>query len=162
MAYDASARTAELGHKAGVLPPLDKLEIKDVILQRAPVTVAPGQIAIIQKQVLVVVKRQRDGGLYAVPVGMNTGEDFKFNANDVLYFADPHELYKHWPAEMWTAIDKHEARQSMSELQAEMALGSKATYFAGDFGNRNIEYSGSGKTIKIKFEKNHATQITEK
>jgi hypothetical protein len=160
--YDPATRTAGLSHSSGMLPPLEKLVIKDVFLQRAPVAIAPGQVTIVQKQVLAAVHRERQAGMSAVSVGVNTGEDFKFTANDIFYFADPHELYKHWPAEVWAAIDKHEARQGMNELQAEMALGTKATYFAGDYGNRTIDYSGTGKPIRIKFEKNHAVSIIQR
>src|SRR5262245_57906978 len=45
--FNAESRSADLAHEVGVLPPLEKLEIKDVILQRAPVVPVPGQVVVV-------------------------------------------------------------------------------------------------------------------
>lgn len=159
--YSVSERQAELGHKSGLLPPLEKLRIKDVVLQRAPASVSPGQIAIVQRLVLAVVERPHDPGLWAAPVGMNVGDDFKFTANDGFFFADPHELYKHWPADVWTAVDRHEAKQGMNELQVELALGSSAIVGSGDYGNRTLYYSNGGHPVTVTFANNKAASVVQ-
>jgi len=50
----------------------------------------------------------------------------------MFFFEDPHQLYKHWPAETWSAIDQHQAKQGMSELQAAFALGANISSGEGD------------------------------
>lgn len=157
--YTASSHEVDWKRKAGLLPPLEKLEIEDVILQRAPASVAPGQIAAVQKQVMAVFKRPGPGGSYAFAIGTNVGNDFTFTANDLLFLADPHELYKHWPPEVWKAIDQHEAREGMNELQVGFALGTSATAGSGDYGNRTLEFTNNGKPVRVTFEKNKAVAI---
>lgn len=159
--YSASGHQAELGHKSGVLPPLEKLQIKDVILQRAPASVPPGQIAIVQRWVLAVVERPHDPGLWAAPVGVNVGDDFKFTANDAFFFADPHELYKHWSADVWTDVDHHQARQGMNELQVELALGVSGIIGSGDYGNRTLQYSNGGHPVTVTFVNNKAVSVVQ-
>jgi len=159
--YNPASHSADLAHKAGVLPPLDKLVIKDVIQQRAPVALAPGQVAIVHKQLLAVADRPGQPGSIAVPVGTNTNDDFQFTANDNLFFADPHELYKHWPPEVWSAIDQHQARKGMTELQVSFALGAVTGATAGEYGDRTAQYRSGGSLFNVTFAKNRAVEIVE-
>ncbi len=159
--YNAASHQAELGRKSGVLPPLEKLQIKDVVLQRAPANVSPGQVVIVQKLVLAVVERQNDPGLHAVAVGVNVGDDFKFTANESLFFADPHELYKHWPADVWTAVDSHQAKEGMNELQVEFALGTSGIIGSGEYGDRTLEYANGGHPVTVTFVKNKAVSVVQ-
>lgn len=55
--YNAASHTAELSRQAGLLPPLEKLQIKDVILQKTPRSLSAGQVAVVQKQFLAVFDR---------------------------------------------------------------------------------------------------------
>jgi len=157
--YSAGSHTAELGHQAGLLPPLEKLQIKDVILQKTPRSLSEGQVAVVQKQFLAVLDMPGEKGTFAVPVGTSVGDDNNFSANDVFFFADPHELYKHWPADVWAAIDQHQAKPGMNELQASFALGTAGTVSSGDYGNRSMEYSNNGNPVKVTFEKNRAVSV---
>jgi hypothetical protein len=158
--YNRATHEADFKKKAGLLPPLEKLEVEDVIEQRGAASTAPGQIAVVQRQVIAVVKIPGKPASYAVGIGTHTGNDFNFTANDLLFLADPHELYKHWPAEVWKAIDQHEAREGMNELQVGFALGTSATASAGDYGNRTLEYTNNGNPVKVTFEKNRVVAIT--
>jgi hypothetical protein len=157
--YHPQTHSVEFSPKAGVLPPLDKLQVKDAILQRAPVSLAPGQVAVVRKQIMAVFEEAGHPGLYAVSIGTNQGDDFTFNVNDVFYYEDPHELYKHWPADVWQAIDQHQAKQGMNELQVSFALGSMVAATPGDYGNRTAQYRSGGKLVSVTFEKNRATEI---
>ncbi len=122
--YDAAAHSVNFKKQVGLLPPLAKLQIKDVVVQRQPVAVKVGQVAVVQKEVMAVFEKAGEPGTFAASFGTNTGDDYTFTANDMFFFDDPHELYKHWPPDVWSAIDQHEAKQGMSELQASFALGS--------------------------------------
>jgi hypothetical protein len=157
--FNLATRTADLAHEVGVLPPLEKLEIKDVILQRAPVAPVPGQVVVVSKKVLAVFQKSNDPGSFAVSVGTNTGDDYNFTANDAFFFADPHDLYKHWPADVWAAIDQHQAKKGMNELQVSLALGQVIGASSGDYGNRWLQYTDDGKLVKVTFAKNQVTDI---
>ena len=157
--YNATTRTADLAHQVGVLPPLERLQISDVILQRAPVAPAPGQVVVVSKQVLAVFQKPNDPATFAISVGKNTGDDYNFTANDELFFADPHDLYKHWPADIWAAIDQHQAKKGMNELQVGLALGEVVGASSGDYGDRWLQYKDDGKLVKVTFAKNQVTDI---
>lgn len=158
--YDRATRQAALKQKAGLLPPLEKLQIEDVVLQRATGSLSPGQIAIVQNQIMAVFKRPGQPGTYAFAIGTNIGSDYTFTVNNLLFLADPHELYKHWPPDVWKAIDQHEAREGMNELQVSFALGMPVTGGPGDYGNRTLEYAMNGHAVKVRFQKDRAVTIT--
>jgi hypothetical protein len=158
--YDAATHTVTFKKKSGLLPPLAKLQIKDVVLQREPVALKEGQVSIIQKQIMAVFEKADEPGTFAASFGTNTGDDYAFTANDMFFFDDPHELYKHWPADIWSAVDQHEAKQGMNELQASFALGTAMNADPGDYGNRTIEFVNAGKPVTVVFEKNKAVTVT--
>ena len=79
--------------------------------------------------------------------------------NDLFFFADPHELYKHWPPETWQAIDNHQAKPGMNEIQVSMALGTSATG-SGEYGNRTLEFTNNGHPVTVTFENNRAVSVT--
>jgi len=159
--YNPGSHSADLAHKVGVLPPLDQLQVKDVFLQRAPVALAPGQVAIVHRQILAVFERPGQTGSFATSIGTNTGDDFQFTANDNFFFADPRELYKHWPSEIWSAIDQHQARKGMSELQVSFALGAVFGATRGEYGDRTAQYRSGDSLFNVTFENNHALAIVE-
>ena len=96
--YNVSAHKTDFAHEAGLLGPLQKLAIKDVVTDASPK--APGT-----KQVMATF--DLEGKAYAVPIGIEKGGDFKIYSDEIFFIEDPHELYKHWPAEVWKAIDEH-------------------------------------------------------
>jgi hypothetical protein len=159
-AYDAAAHSVNFKKKIGLLPPLAKLQVKDVVLQREPVAIKVGQVAVIQKQIMAVFEKDGEAGTFAASFGTNTGDDYAFTANESFFYDDPHELYKHWPADVWSAIAQHQAKQGMNELQASFALGTAMNADPGDFGNRTIEFVNAGNPVTVVFEKNKAVSVT--
>jgi hypothetical protein len=159
--YDAATRLVNFKRQAGLLPPVAKLQVKDVVLAREPVSLKPGEVAVIQKKIMAVFEKSDEPGTFAAAIGSNTGDDYTFTANENFFFEDPHLLYKHWPAETWNAIDQHQAKQGMSELQASFALGTNMSASEGDYGNRTIEFANAGKPVSVTFEKNKATTVTQ-
>jgi hypothetical protein len=63
---------------------------------------------------------------------------------------------------VWRAIDAHEVRPGMSELQVALAIGAGAASEGGEYGNRTLEYPNGGKPINIRFVNGEATHITSK
>ena len=97
----------------------------------------------------------------AVPIGAFASDgSLKLIASDVFYIQDPHQLYKHWPPDVWKAIDAHEAKVGMNELQVNSALGMPQRTGGGDYGDRTLEYSNGGKPVKVSFSGNKAVEIT--
>jgi hypothetical protein len=148
--YDSKRHKTDFGHEAGVLLPLQKLAIQDVVTDVAPQATG-------NKQVLACFSL--DGKNYAVPIGAEKGSDFKLRANDIFFIEDPHDLYRHWPADVWKKIDAHEVQSGMSELQASFAIGSGIPEGAGDYGSRTLHYANGGKPLVITFQNDKAVEI---
>jgi len=148
--YDAARRHADFAHEAGKLLPLEKLQIKDVITDDTPQS--PGE-----RQVMAVF--ERDGKSYAFSVGSIKGGDYKFYINDMLFIEDPHELYKHWRADVWGEIDKHQVKPGMSELQADFAIGLGIPEKYGEPGNRTVNYPNGGNPLSITYHDDKAVEI---
>jgi hypothetical protein len=157
--YHPQTHSVDFALKAGLLPPLDKLQVKDVILQRAPVSPAPGRVVIVSKQIMAVFEEANHPGFYAVSIGNNMGDDFTFNVNEILFYEDPHELYKHWPPDVWHAIDQHQVQKGMNELQVGFALGNVVGASSGVYGSRWARYRSNGRLVTVTFEKNRAIEI---
>jgi len=148
--YDRERRKTDFGHEAGLLLPLQKLAIQDVVTDVAPK--APGM-----KQVLAVFSMEGKG--YAAAIGAEKGGEFKIYSDDIFFIEDPHELYKHWPADIWQKIDAHEVQAGMSELQASFAIGLGIPQGSGDYGSRTLRYPNGGKPLVIAFENDKAVEI---
>jgi hypothetical protein len=148
--YDSKRHKTDFGHEAGVLLPLQKLAIQDVVTDVAPQATG-------NKQVLACFSL--DGKNYAVPIGAEKGSDFKLRANDIFFIEDPHDLYRHWPADVWKKIDAHEVQSGMSELQASFAIGSGTPEGSGDYGSRTLHYANGGKPLVITFQNDKAVEI---
>ena len=81
--------------------------------------------------------------------------------NDAFFLKDPHELYNHWPAEIWNTIDHHEVKLGMNELQAGLAVGTSMTGSSGDYGNRTMQYTNAGKPVTVTFSDNQAVKVEQ-
>jgi hypothetical protein len=149
--YDSARHHVDFSHEAGKLLPLEKLLIKDVITDATPD--APGE-----RQAMALF--ENNGKTYAFSIGSVKGDDYKFYADDMLFIQDPHELYKHWPADVWDAIDKHQIKPGMSELQADFAIGLGIPEKSGEPGNRTVNYPNGGNTLSIAYQNDKAVAIT--
>jgi hypothetical protein len=148
--YDQARRHADFLHEAGKLLPIEKLQIKDVISDIAPQSPS-------ERQVMAVF--EKDGKTYAFPIGSIKGIDYKFYADDMLFIEDPHQLYKHWPADVWDAIDKRQVKPGMSELQADFAVGLGIPESSGTPGNRTVNYPNGGNPFSITYSDDKAAEI---
>ena len=149
--YDSKRRKADFAHEMGTLLPLQKLTIDDVATDVSPK--APGT-----EQVLACFAL--DGKSYAVPIGAEKGGQFRIYSDDAFFIEDPHELYKHWPADIWQKIDAHEVQAGMSELQCSFAVGLVVPEGSGPYGSRTLHYPNGGKPLVIVFDNDKAVSIT--
>ena len=148
--YDPASRKANVAKEAGKLLPLQKLEIKDVTL--GPV---PGNAA--KKQVFALF--QQDDRWYATAVGTEEDGDYKFFCNDMLFFEDPHGLYKHWPGDVWQEIDQHQAKIGMSEFQIDFSVGIGFLESGSDDTDRTLDYPNGGAPLRVSFHKGKAIEV---
>ena len=149
-AYYPYAGHSDFEHPAGTLGPIEKLDIKDVVLDRTPGSPA-------QKQVMAVF--ERDGKRYAFPIGVNDNGDYKIYSDDILFIQDPRELYKHWSADVWKAIDNHEVKPGMNEIQAFFAIGVGSPEGTGMSNPRIVDFPDNGHPLRVTFTNGKATEI---
>lgn len=140
--YDAAAHHTDFSREAGKLLPLQKLNIKDVVSSVSPKT---GGL-----QVLAVFT---DGAKsYAAPIASDRGGgDLKFYSDDMFFIEDPHQLYKHWPPDIWQAIDQHQVKPGMNEMQADFAIGIGLMDSSSDSIDKKLNYPNGGKPLTISY-----------
>jgi hypothetical protein len=146
--HDAAAKKSEFGREAGLLLPLEKLEIKDVEAEPGPGG---------RRQVMAVF--QKDGKSYAVPIGLENEGQFKIYSDEMFFVEDPHGLYKHWPVEVWQAVDQHEVKPGMNELQADFAIGMGVPDAGASSAERTVRYPNGGKPLVVVYRGGSATEV---
>ncbi|MCU1298124.1 MAG: hypothetical protein JWO91_2402 [Acidobacteriaceae bacterium] len=149
-AYDKPSGRVNFAHEGGLLLPIERLDIKDVITAAAPQD--PGE-----RQVMAVFTK--DGKMYAFSIGVLKDGEYHFSSDDMLFIQDPHELYKHWPADVWSAIDNHELKPGMNELQADFAVGLGIPEPGGDDDNKTVNYADGGKPLNVTYRDGKITEI---
>jgi len=140
--YDANRHRSDFSHEAGTLLPIEKLQIKTVITD-----VSPGSPD--QRQLMAVF--EKDNKTYAFPMGSVRRNEYQIYSDEMLYIEDPHQLYKHWPAEVWQAIDQHQVKPGMRELEADFAVGIGMPESSGDSIDKTLDYPNGGKPLVISY-----------
>lgn len=149
--YNTARHRVDFSHEAGKLLPIEKLQIKDVIGEAAPQAAG-------ERQVMAVF--EKDGKAYAFPIGSEKGGEYKFYSDDMLFIQDPHELYNHWPSDVWNAIDQHQVKPGMSELQADFAVGIGIPEGSGgEAGNRTVNYPNGGNPLSVTYRDDKAVNV---
>jgi hypothetical protein len=148
--YNKATRRVNFEHDAGMLLPIQRLEIKDVITDAAPNSGG-------QKQVMALF--DQDGKTYAVQIGLVKDGDYKIYSDQMLFVQDPHELYKHWPADIWDSVEKHEVKTGMNELQTDFAIGMGRPDRQDDPSWKTVHYPNGGKPVAVTYHDGKATEI---
>jgi hypothetical protein len=164
--YRDTGKHIDYAKPVGTLQGAEPLVVQEVFEEKAPATGrSVFRIAAGDRQVLLGFTMPKAGGdktLYAVPVGNYMDGSYNFFTDEIFFYDDPHELYKHWGAETWAHIDKHEVVPGMSENQAMMALGQVTTPHGDKMGDRMVTFDHEGHPVDIEFENNKAVKITPK
>ncbi len=148
--YDAARKRVDFGREAGLLLPIERLEIKDVV------TDTPGGAGS-RRQVMAVF--QKEGKSYAVPIGFETEGQYKVYSDEMFYVEDPHDLYKHWPADVWQAVAQHEVKPGMNELQADFAVGMGVPDAGSSSAEKTVRYPNGGKPLVVNYRDGKAAEI---
>jgi hypothetical protein len=148
--YDPASKKVAFGHEAGLLGPIEKLAIKDVITANSPG-------AGVKRQVMAVF--EKDGQSFAVPIGYEDEGDYKIYSDEIFYVEDPHDLYKHWPADIWQAVEQHQVKPGMNELQADFAIGMGVPDAGSSAEEKTVHYPNGGKPLVIEYRDGKAAEI---
>lgn len=148
--YEPARKRVDFAHEAGVLLPIEQLAIKDVVM-----AVPPGSAA--RKQVMAVF--QKEGKIYAMPIGVEAEGEYKIYSDEMFYIEDPHQLYKHWPAYIWQAVAQHEVKSGMNEMQADFAVGMGMPDASSTSYEKTVRYPNGGKPLVIVYRDGKAVEI---
>ena len=148
--YDRASRHTDFSHEAGLLLPIQKLEIKDVVADTSPHSQ--------QQQVMAVFEQEAKA--YAVPIGSKSGDSYQIYSDEMFFIQDPRELYKHWPADVWESIEQHQIKPGMNEFQAYFAIGMGVPDRSSDPAVKTVHYPNGGKPVTITFRNGKAAEIT--
>lgn len=148
--YPFANHHADFAHEARQLLPIEKLQIKDVVTDRTPGSKD-------ERQVMAVF--EKDGKTYAFPIGSLKDGNYQIYSDEMLYIQDPHELYKHWAPEIWQAIDEHQVKPGMNELQADFAIGMGIPERSNDAEVKTVNYPNGGKPLNITYHDGKAAEI---
>lgn len=148
--FSPASRRADFDTEGGTLGPIERIEVKEV--REQPTPGRPGQ-----KQVLAVF--EKEGKSYALPIGAATGRDYNIYADEALFIQDPRELYGHWPPEVWQAVEQHQVKPGMNEVQASFAVGMGTPFRSDDPEVKTVEYPNGGKKLTVTYRRGKATRI---
>jgi len=137
-------------HDAGTLGPIEKLSIKDVVTGSNRVQGQPTQ---------VVAVFEKDGKSYAVPIGYEANGEYKIYSDEMFFIEDPHELYKHWPTDVWEAVERHEVKSGMNEMQADFAIGMGVPDGGDTSYEKTVRYPNGGKPVVVVYHDGKAAEI---
>jgi len=146
--YDAGSKRVEFGHDAGLLGPIEELAIKDVIAATPPDA---------KRQVMAVF--DKDGKSFAVPIGYQDGTEYHIYSDEMFFIEDPHDLYKHWPLDVWHAVEQHQVKPGMNEMQADFAIGMGVPDAGNSNDEKTVRYPNGGKPLVIMYQDGKATEI---
>jgi hypothetical protein len=148
--YNPATKQVDLDHESGLLLPIEQLAIKDVVTDMPKA----GQ----RRQMMAVF--EKDGKSYAVPIGFESDGQYTIYSDEMFFIEDPRELYKHWPADVWQAVEQHQVKPGMNELQADFAIG-MGVPDAGDTSyQKTVRYPNGGKPLVVVYHDGKAAEIT--
>jgi len=102
---------------------------------------------------------QKDGKSYSVPIGFESDGQYKIYSDEMFFIEDPHELYKHWPPDVWQAVEQHEVKPGMNEMQADFAVGMGVPDAGNSSSEKTVRYPNGGKPLVVTYRDGKAVEI---
>ena len=159
--YPYSGGRVAFARRVGVIPTAQRLDIKKVIKSAVPATVDDG-MSLGSRQAFAVFALPGSADLYATPIGTMQESEEAYFCDLLFFYDDPHTIYDHWPRDVWAAIDAHQVKPGMSELETRMAIGQDTHSDGSTVGDRTVTYNQAGKQWTITYVNNRATAIESK
>jgi len=157
--YPYTGGRVQFSKQVALIPPDQRLDVKKVIKAVVPASIHDN-IEHGDRQALVVFALPDGKDLFATPVGFMTGLIEEHYYDDMLfYYDDPHIIFSNWPKDVWQAVDAHQVKQGMSELQTRTAIGMRAQVDGQIEGSRTVDYDVNGKHIVVAYSHDKATSI---
>jgi hypothetical protein len=157
--YPFAGGRVQFNKQVGMIPPDQKLDVKKAIKAAVPASIHDN-IEHGDRQAMVVFSLPDSKDLFATPVGFMSGPIEEHYFDDMLfYYDDPHTIYSNWPKDVWAAIDAHQVKKGMSELQTRTAIGMRAQPDGQKEGDRTVDYDVNGKHTVVTYQHDKATAI---
>jgi hypothetical protein len=156
--YPFSGGHVDFARRMGLIPATQRLEVKKIVKAAAPAKV-DDSIQHGSRQAFAVFALPGGKDLFATAIGAMEGNQEAYFTDVLFFYDDPHKIYDHWPKDVWTAIDAHQVKQGMSELQTRMAIGQKMHPDGDKEGDRTVSYDQDGKRWTVAYVKNRATAV---
>jgi hypothetical protein len=148
--YDRATKKIDFKHEAGLLMPIEKLAIQDVLKAKPA---GPGE------QMQVMATFEKEGNSYAVPIGYEADGEYKIYSDEMFFIQDPHELYKHWPPDVWQSVEQHQVKPGMNEMQADFAIGMGIPDSGDTSYEKTVRYPNGGKPLVVVYQDGKAVEI---
>jgi hypothetical protein len=148
--YNPASKHVDFDHEAGLLLPIEQLAIKDVVAAVPKAGQKPQMMAVFEKE----------GKSYAVPIGFESEGQYTIYSDEMFFIEDPRALYKHWSPDVWQAVEQHQVKPGMNELQADFAIGMGVPDAGDNSYQKTVRYPNGGKPLVIVYHDGKAAEIT--
>lgn len=148
--YNPAQRRADLKDEAGVLGPIQQIQVTSVFAQPTPGDPTTRQ---------VMAAFDLGGKPFAMPIGTERHGDFNIYADEMFYYQDPHKLYDFWPPDIWNAIAQHQVKKGMDELQASMSVGMGQPHRGETEDEKVVIYPNGGHRVTVTYRDGKAAGI---
>lgn len=148
--YDPATKKVDFAHDAGLLGPIEKVAVNDVVMAAPPGTNQ-------RRQVMAVFRKENRE--FAVPIGYESDGEYKIYSDEMFYIQDPHDLYRHWPPEVWQAVEQHEVKPGMNEMQADFAIGMGVPDGGDTSYEKTVRYPNGGNPMVVVYQQGKAAEI---
>jgi hypothetical protein len=156
--YAFAGGHVEFAKRVGLIAAAQRMDVKKIVKEAVPAKVDDA-IAHGSRQAFAIFSLPGAADLFATPIGSMRGDEEVYYTDLLFYYDDPHTIYANWPKDVWAAIDAHQVKPGMSELQARMAVGESMHPDRSTEGDRTITYNQAGKHWTVTFVKDQATEI---
>jgi len=153
-----SAGRVDFNKRIGLIPAAQRLDIKKIVKQAVPAGIGDS-MQHGSRQALAVFSLPGGKDLYATPIGYLDSNSEGYYTDILFYYDDPHAIYSNWPKDVWAAIDAHQVKPGMSELETRMAIGENLHPDRPGEGDRAVTYDQNGKKWTVTYVDNKATAI---
>jgi hypothetical protein len=156
--YSYNSGHVEFAKPAGLVPAAQRMDVKKIVKEAVPAKV-DDRVEHGSRQAFAIFAVPGRAELFATPIGFMQGSNEAYYTDLLFFYDDPHTIYSHWPADVWAAIDAHQVKQGMSELETRMAIGQNLHADGKTEGDRTVSYDQEGKHWTVTYVKNRATAI---